>query len=116
MAVGLGEVLASATLLGTPYRMVCDKISGESRILAFANFSCALRPDVAGGTSTARVRYSEMPLSRDLQVAAALGKRLAALARLIEEEFGSPQDIEGAIVGDRMYLVQSRPQQGLGTA
>ena len=116
IAVGLGEVLASATLPGTPYRMVCDKISGKSRILAFANFSCALRPDAAGGTSMARVRYSEMPLSRDLPVAAALGKRLAALARVIEEEFGSPQDIEGAIVGDQVYLVQSRPQQGLGTA
>jgi phosphoglucan,water dikinase len=57
-----------------------------------------------------------MPLSRDLPVAAALGKRLAALARVIEEEFGSPQDIEGAIVGDQVYLVQSRPQQGLGRA
>jgi len=35
--------------------------------------------------------------------------RLAELGRTLEERFGSPQDIEWAIAGDRLYLLQSRP-------
>jgi pyruvate, water dikinase len=35
--------------------------------------------------------------------------RLAALGRSLEERFGSPQDIEWAMAGDELYLLQSRP-------
>jgi pyruvate,water dikinase len=35
--------------------------------------------------------------------------RLAALGRQLEERFGCPQDIEWAIAGDELYLLQSRP-------
>jgi phosphoenolpyruvate synthase/pyruvate phosphate dikinase len=33
---------------------------------------------------------------------------LAALGRTLEQQFGSPQDIEWAIA-DKVYLLQSRP-------
>jgi phosphoenolpyruvate synthase/pyruvate phosphate dikinase len=36
-------------------------------------------------------------------------ERLAALGRSLEERFGRPQDIEWAIAGDELYLLQSRP-------
>jgi phosphoenolpyruvate synthase/pyruvate phosphate dikinase len=42
-----------------------------------------------------------------------VGGRLAKIGARIESEFGKAQDIEGAIVGDKIYLVQSRAQQGL---
>jgi len=35
--------------------------------------------------------------------------RLAACGRLLEERFGGPQDIEWALAGDELYLLQSRP-------
>lgn len=38
-------------------------------------------------------------------------KRLEALGTRVEELFGEPQDIEGALVGDQIYLLQSRPIQ-----
>jgi pyruvate,water dikinase len=34
---------------------------------------------------------------------------LAAVGRLLEQHFGSPQDLEWAIAGGRVSLLQSRP-------
>jgi len=34
---------------------------------------------------------------------------LAELGRSLEERFGSPQDVEWAIAGGELYLLQSRP-------
>jgi phosphoglucan,water dikinase len=113
IAVGLGETLASAGERGNPYRLSCDKITGVTTTLALANFSHALWPNPAGGVRRETVDYSQIELSRDSDARNALGKRLAAVARFVEEAFQKPQDIEGAVVGDEIYLVQSRPQQGL---
>jgi len=38
---------------------------------------------------------------------------IAALARRVEEHFGSPQDIEWAISADRLHLLQARPMTAL---
>jgi phosphoenolpyruvate synthase/pyruvate phosphate dikinase len=35
--------------------------------------------------------------------------RLAELGCVLEEYFGGPQDVEWAIEGDVLYLLQSRP-------
>ena len=35
--------------------------------------------------------------------------RLAELGRTLEERFGGPQDVEWAIAGQELYLLQSRP-------
>jgi pyruvate,water dikinase len=40
-------------------------------------------------------------------------EQLATLGRRLEEHFGSPQDIEWAIEGGRIYLLQSRPVTAL---
>jgi pyruvate,water dikinase len=34
---------------------------------------------------------------------------LADLGRLLEERFGCPQDVEWAIAGGELYVLQSRP-------
>jgi phosphoglucan,water dikinase len=111
-AVGLGEILASGTMRGNPYRFVCDKESGTLRMLAFANFSQALRPAAAGGVSRETVDYSRIPLSCDAAARKELGGRLARIGRQVEEALDGPQDIEGAVVGKEIYLVQARAQQG----
>ena len=113
LAVGLGEILTSAPAPGTPYRMVCNKVSGEAQLLAFANLSYAIWPDKAGGIARKILDYSKVEMSRELEFHKALGSRLTAIARQAEDAFGQPQDIEGAIADGEIYLVQSRPQQGL---
>jgi phosphoglucan,water dikinase len=113
IAVGLGETLASAAARGTPYRLVCNKNSGEVRTLAFANFSYAIRSDSTTGVTRELLDYSRVRLSRESELRNDLARRLGAIASRIENEFGKAQDIEGAIIGNRIYLVQSRPQQGL---
>lgn len=113
LAVGLGEILASASVPGTPYRMVLHKKTGALNMLAFADFSVALRPGKQGEVTASTVDYSKMELTNDEQARQALGKRLAAIGRFIEETYGRPQDIEGAVVGETIVLLQARPQQGI---
>ena len=113
LALGLGETLVSGATRGNPYRLVCDKGSGQARMLAFANFSSGLRPRADGGLARETIDYSTVPFSRDAELRRKLGRRLSAVGRLIEAAFGAPQDIEGAVVGNDIWLVQARPQQGL---
>ena len=40
LAVGQGETLASANQMGTPYRMVYDKLSQQVSIVSFASYRC----------------------------------------------------------------------------
>jgi phosphoglucan,water dikinase len=108
LAVGLGETLASAAQPGTPYRLICPRTGGNARLASCATFSLALRP----GRSE-RLDYSHVRLSTDVDHGRQLGHRLADVASRIEEAFGGPQDVEGVLAGDTIWLVQARPQQGL---
>ena len=110
LAVGQGETLASGSVPGTPYRIVCQKKTGKPTMMAFADFSKALWADSKEGMIAKLVNYSACSLSINEKVRTRMAKRLAAIGRLVENTFGSPQDIEGAIVGDTIWLVQSRPQ------
>jgi phosphoglucan,water dikinase len=116
LAVGLGEVLASATVPGTPYRLVCNRQTGAARLSACASFSFALRPAVEEAPRALieeLLDYAQVPLSADEAAAPRLGKRLAAVATFLEETLGRPQDVEGVCVGEEIHIVQARPQQGL---
>ena len=93
--------------------MVCDKLSGSATMLAFANFSLVSQPGSGGGLRRETVDYSRVDLSRDSDTRQRLGKRLAELGRFVEEALQKPQDIEGAVVNNKIYLVQARPQPGL---
>lgn len=113
LAVGLGETLASGSEKGTPYRMVCNKKTGEARMLSFANFSKSVWPDETGGTLRDTVDYSKAGLSVAPALRKTLGRRLSSIGRFVQDSLGTPQDIEGVIAGDDIFLVQARPQQGL---
>ena len=113
IVVGLGETLVSAASHGSPYRFTCDKLSDTVVTLAFANFSQAARPNPGGGVKRETLDYSNVELSRDADARQELGRRLAEVGGSVEQAFGKPQDIEGAVVENQIYLVQSRPQQGL---
>ncbi|CAI5517784.1 unnamed protein product [Closterium sp. Naga37s-1] len=127
VAPGLGETLASGTR-GTAWRFAVGKSDGSVRILAFANFSekIVMAPVAAGGGSGGRntgagsgggggvvmqaVDYSGQLLSTSPDAQVVLAKKLEAVGAFLEDRFGSPQDIEGCVVGDKIYVLQSRPQ------
>eukprot|EP00246_Nothoceros_aenigmaticus_P012047 TRINITY_DN355_c0_g1_i6.p1 TRINITY_DN355_c0_g1~~TRINITY_DN355_c0_g1_i6.p1 ORF type:complete len:485 (-),score=102.63 TRINITY_DN355_c0_g1_i6:285-1739(-) len=113
IAVGLGETLASGTK-GSPWRLQCNKFDGSVKTLAFANFSDELfvqRDGAADGKMGRRVvDYSKNRLSTDRDHRKHIGQRLATIGFFLEQKFGVAQDIEGCIVHDEMFIVQSRPQ------
>lgn len=113
LAVGLGEALTSGKIPGVPYRMVCNTRTGSVCILAFANFSQAIWPGPSGNLIQETVDYSSIGLSTDKAFRNRLGGHLGAIGRFVEDSLGMPQDIEGLVLKDKIYLVQSRPQQGV---
>lgn len=114
LAVGLGETLASGAMAGVPFRITCNKLTGEVCILSFASFSQAVWPDDGGGLISRLVNYTTVEFASSKQFRNRLSARLGAIGRVVEESFDQPQDIEGLVSGDVIYLVQSRPQQGEG--
>ncbi|KAK4341488.1 hypothetical protein RND71_039989 [Anisodus tanguticus] len=113
VAPGLGETLASGTR-GTPWRLSSGKFDDTVKTLAFANFSEEM---VVGGNSPAdgkvihlTVDYSKKPLTVDPVFRRQLGQRLGTVGFYLERKFGSPQDVEGCLVGNEIFIVQSRPQ------
>ncbi|GJP30882.1 hypothetical protein CLOM_g7209 [Closterium sp. NIES-68] len=135
VAPGLGETLASGTR-GTAWRFAVGKSDSSVRILAFANFSekIIMAPAAAGvsagrnagatsgggggaavaaaggGVVMQAVDYSGQLLSTSPDAQVVLAKKLAAVGSFLEDRFGTPQDIEGCVVGDKIFVVQSRPQ------
>lgn len=39
-----------------------------------------------------------------------IGQQLCKVAAALEDAFGAPQDVEGALVGSDVFVVQTRPQ------
>lgn len=110
VAAGLGETLASGGIAGVPYRIIYDRRSQEVRILSFASLIQAIIPGKTGGTTKHIVDYTQVRLSTDHNYRDHLALRLGEIGKSIEESFGRPQDIEGVVAGDDVYIVQSRPQ------
>ena len=49
-------------------------------------------------------------LSRSEDHRKTVGRKLAAVGAALEKAFKGPQDVEGALVGSDVYIVQTRPQ------
>lgn len=132
IAPGMGETLASGTE-GSAWRMSVGSEPGDVTMRAFANFSQAYMPVLgsqgqlvpgnsiygsqddgetqeAGMVRQRTVAYSQHYLSKDEDKRKSLAARLYKIGKFLEDEMGSPQDVEGAVLGDSMYVVQSRPQ------
>ena len=82
------EVLVSATR-GLGDRLVSGEVDGDA---------WSVRGAVATPTATP-----------EGCIDASIASRVADLARQLEARFGAPQDIEWALVGERLVLLQSRP-------
>ncbi|KAA8496669.1 Phosphoglucan, water dikinase, chloroplastic [Porphyridium purpureum] len=118
IAVGMGETLASAASRGSPYRFAVDRESLSVREICLANYSVALVPVAddalsdqqhSDGLTKSVVDYSKEQLTTDVEFRRTLAANLGKIALQLEESFGCPQDIEGAVVDGQIYLVQTRP-------
>jgi phosphoglucan, water dikinase len=132
VAPGLGETLASGTQ-GSAWRMSISKASGDIKLYSYANFSEAYMPvgrtgpraqpgqSIYGSVDSEKVLqvgmvakqtmdYSQQELSKSEKARDVLGKMLVKVGVAAEDAFGGPQDVEGAVVGGQVYVVQSRPQ------
>ncbi|KAJ4870584.1 hypothetical protein Rs2_47806 [Raphanus sativus] len=113
IAPGLGETLASGTR-GTPWRLASGKLDGVVETLAFANFSEELLVTGKGPADGKYIRltvdYSKKRLTVDSMFRQKLGQRLGSVGFFLERNFGCAQDVEGCLVGEDVYIVQSRPQ------
>jgi alpha-glucan, water dikinase len=138
VVLGLGETLVG-NYPGRALSFVSHKATGDQTLLSFPGKSVGLYgeglifrsdsngedlPGYAGAglydsvllkaPRQVDLDYTHQPLVWDEPFRQNL---LAAIARIgleLERVSGSPQDIEGAIAGQDYYVVQTRPQVGLG--
>ncbi|MEM2974303.1 MAG: PEP/pyruvate-binding domain-containing protein [Candidatus Micrarchaeia archaeon] len=100
---GLGEAIVSGAI--TPDKYIVDK-----RMLKILDRKIARQEwmitKVEGETAKGLIKkeYQSLQKLADPQIQA-----LAGIGRNIERHYGTPQDIEWAIEGEKIYIVQSRP-------
>lgn len=99
---GLGEALVSGLVSADLYQVKDDQIVKKQ----VSKKSLLIKAQPEGGTERADI-LEEDSLSSSLSDEQAL--QLARIGRKIEDHFGNPQDIEWAIMEDRVYVLQSRP-------
>ena len=101
---GLGEAVVSGSVSPDNYvfdlrsERVVDRLIAEKEIM--------IVPEGKHGTKTVKLSREQRtaPVLSDAEVA-----RLATLGKIAEDHYGVPQDIEWAIVGDDVFILQSRP-------
>lgn len=104
-SAGLGEAVVSGRV--TPEHYVLDR-SGKIRHFAPGGGELVIAPDAGGGTREQRGRHSSDPSLTADQL-----RELAALGRKAQDLFGRPQDMEWALAGGRIHVLQSRPMTAL---
>lgn len=100
---GLGEAIVSGSV--TPDRYMVDKATLEiaNKELHTQTWKIVKAPHGDKHVNVPKSEQSVQKLS-DAEILA-----LAAIAKKIEDHYGSPQDTEWAIEGNSVYMVQSRP-------
>jgi pyruvate, water dikinase len=103
---GLGSVLVSGQV--TPDSFVVSKVTGEivRRTIAAKARLHRMAPDGIGTTSDdVAADLRERPCLDDEEI-----RSLARLGTHVEQHYGTPQDIEWAVTGDGIVLLQSRAE------
>jgi phosphoglucan, water dikinase len=107
LANGMGETLASAKQRGSPYKIVYKKNEDQIIITNYASFSFSIK----NGINQQVISYKDEKLSNDDEYLHNIGSRLGKISIELESFFnGVPQDVEGCVYNDQIYLMQTRPQ------
>jgi len=101
---GLGEAVVSGSV--SPDKYVFDQSSEKVIDRLIANKRYQIVPDRENGTKTVEVEkdLQDKTLLSDGEV-----RKLATFGKIAETHYGVPQDIEWGIVGEDIYILQSRP-------
>ncbi|MBT2550521.1 PEP/pyruvate-binding domain-containing protein [Arthrobacter sp. ISL-65] len=102
---GLGEAVVSGRV--TPERYLLGR-TGKIRSFVPGGGEVVISPDAGGGTREQPGSRSSVPSLAGGQLA-----ELAGLAGRAQKHFGRPQDIEWALAGGRIHVLQSRPMTAL---
>ena len=104
-AWGLGEAVVSGAV--SPDNYVVDRTTGEVETMTVATKKLMHVKDDETGETVER----EVPADkRDQQVLTqAEIDRLIELGKRVEDHYGEPQDVEWAVAGGEVYMLQSRP-------
>jgi len=106
---GLGEAVVSGTV--SPDNYVFDQQSEKVTEVYLANKKVEIVPDGDHGTKVVDV-------AKDRQDARVLSdkeiEKLAMYGKIAENHYGVPQDVEWGIVGETIYILQSRPITTIG--
>jgi pyruvate,water dikinase len=102
---GLGEAVVSGSV--TPDNFLVDKVIGEitRRTISPKAIEHVLGPDDQVIEREVEPERRDAPSLSDDEIRA-----VAKLARRAEKHYGCPQDVEWAIAGDDIVLLQSRPE------
>jgi alpha-glucan, water dikinase len=136
VVLGLGETLVG-NYPGRAMGFVWDKSRQQLRIVSYPNKSCGLfgtglifrsdsnGEDLAGyagaglyesivspAPRSVLLDYADERLVWDEGYRTELLTQIAQFGLAIEAALGAPQDIEGAVAHDKLYLLQTRPQMG----
>jgi pyruvate,water dikinase len=104
-AWGLGEAVVAGAV--SPDNYVVDRTTGEVETMTVATKKLMhVKDDETGET----VEREVPPDKRDQQVLTqAEIDRLIELGTKVEDHYGEPQDVEWAVAGGEVYMLQSRP-------
>jgi phosphoglucan, water dikinase len=111
LAAGLGETLASAVSEGSPFRVHVERGGSQVRLTAYSSYIEAKVMEDSGRVVQTLVNPAQVRFGEDRAWREAVMMRLRDLALALEGELGGAQDVEGALRGDDVWLVQSRPAQ-----
>jgi pyruvate,water dikinase len=106
-AWGLGEAIVGGHV--EPDSIIADKATGKIKDLKVSE-KAVMTVMTEHGTEERELK-DDRRHARVLQDADVL--RLVETGRLIENHYGTPQDIEWALAGGKLYLLQSRPVTSL---
>jgi rifampicin phosphotransferase len=103
-SLGLGEAVVSGRV--TPDRFVVHKQTQRIAQRSVSNKTCAVVPAREGGVVDQEItaEAAQTPALSDENI-----QRLAQLGGAAERLFGAPQDVEWAVAGREVVVLQSRP-------
>ena len=103
---GLGEGIVSGQI--SPDRYIVSEDSGELKLKEkeIAKKKIAITRDSSGKKEVVKLKdeISEREVLKEYEI-----KKLAEIALKLEKHYQKPQDIEFAIEGENLYIVQTRP-------